>query len=213
MVVEDQVLFRDMLVKLINSQGDMRVEAVLGEARTAPEACERLAPDLILMDVLTDQGPGGKDEDESITGITAAGRIRRDHPGVKIIIMTALPEITLINAARRAGVHSFVYKNVKDEVFLSTIRNTVAGYNTFPEKPPVPLPFRPNFSDREIRVLRAFCRGKTRGEIAGDLGVSEALVKAIITGLLNKTGFDSIMRLAVFLTANGYILPQLGDKN
>jgi DNA-binding NarL/FixJ family response regulator len=71
------------------------------------------------------------------------------------------------------------------------------------------MPFDVDFSRREIQVLRLFCQGKTRPEVAAELGISEATVKALITALLNKTGFDSIMRLAVYAVSNGYIAPQV----
>ena len=83
------------------------------------------------------------------------------------------------------------------------------GYNTYIESPQSELPFACSFTDREIQVLRLFCKGKTRPEVASELCISEALVKAIVTTLLNKTGFDSILRLAIFLTSGGYILPNV----
>jgi DNA-binding NarL/FixJ family response regulator len=85
------------------------------------------------------------------------------------------------------------------------------GYSTFPEIVPSQLPFSVSFNEREMKVLRFFCKGKTRREIAGELGVSEALVKVIVTTLLNKTGFDSILRLAVYLTSSGYIMPGIEE--
>ena len=61
------------------------------------------------------------------------------------------------------------------------------------------------FDDREIHVLRLFSKGMTRPEVAVELDVSEALVKAIITRILKKTGYKSILRLVVFLTSSGYM--------
>ena len=186
LVVNDQVLFRDALVKLVNSQSDMRVADAISEAKDAPSYCENILPDLILMDILTDP------------------------------IMTGLSEISLFEASKKAGAHGFVHKNIQGEQFLSAIRNTMGGYNTFPEKLPVTLPFPGNFSDREIRVLRLYCNGKTRSQVAKEICVFEALValvKAIVTNLLNKTGFDSILRLAVFMTSSGYILPKIESGN
>jgi DNA-binding NarL/FixJ family response regulator len=85
----------------------------------------------------------------------------------------------------------------------------MAGYSTFPDKTSSQLPFVMDFDDREMRTIRLFCQGRTRTEVAADLNISEALVKVIVTNLLNKTGFDSISRLAIFLTSSGYILPNL----
>ena len=211
LVVDDQVLFRDTLVKLINSQPDMKVAAAISEAKDAPAFCEKTSPDLVLMDVLTGPAPQPLDSTASPTGISVTVQIRRQYPHIKVIIMTGLSDIGLFEAAKKAGARGFVYKNVHSDQLLGAIRNTMQGYSTFPEKLPAQLPFPDNFSDREMRVLRLFCQGKTRTEVAGKLGVSEALVKAIVTSLLNKTGFDSILRLAVYLTSSGYILPNIDE--
>ena len=209
LVVDDQVLFRDALVKLINSQSDMKVVSTASEAKEAPSHCERIKPDLVLLDVLTDPVPTIPFDTSGPTGISVTSQIRQNFPNIKVIIMTGLSEISIFDSAKKAGAHSFIYKNINDEQFLSTIRNTVRGYNTFPEKLPVQLPFSVSFNDREMRVLRLFCQGKSRAEIAGELCVSEALIKAIVTSLLNKTGFDSVLRLAVFMTSSGLIMPSL----
>ena len=209
LAVDDQVLFRDALVKLINSQSDMEVVSTATEAKDAPSLCEKSSPDLVLMDILTDPAPAILSDQGGPTGIGVTSQIRQNFPDIKVIIMTGLSEISIYNAAKKAGAHSFIYKNISDEQFLSTIRNTMKGYNTFPDKLPVQQPFPVNLNDREMRVLRLFCQGKTRSEIANELDVSEALIKAIVTSLLNKTGFDSVLRLAVYMTSSGLIMPNL----
>jgi len=210
--VDDQVLFRDALVKLINSQPDMRVISTAGEAKDALSLCEKTSPDLVLLDVLTDPAPAIFSDSSGPTGISVTSQIRQNYPDTRVIIMTGLSEISIFDAAKKAGAHSFIYKNISDEQFLGTIRNTMKGYNTFPDKLPAQLPFLVSFNERETRVLRLFCQGKTRTEIAEELGVSEALIKAIVTSLLNKTGFDSVLRLAVYMTSSGLIMPNLDLK-
>ena len=210
-VADDQILFRDALVKLINSQSDMHVAADICEAKDALPLCQQISPDLVLLDVLTDPAPQQVSAVKGPTGISIAAQIRKEFPEIKVVIMTGLYEISLLNAAQKAGAHGFIYKNIHDDQFLAAIRNTVQGYNTFPEKIPAGLPFSCNFTDREMTVLRLFCKGKTRHEVANEIGISEALVKAVVTGLLNKTGFDSILRLAIYLTSNGYILPNIAE--
>ncbi|MCL2127306.1 MAG: response regulator transcription factor [Treponema sp.] len=211
LAVDDQVLFRDSLVKLINSQPDMEVVAVAGEAKEAPALCEKNLPDLVLLDILTDPPPQFVDTEAGPTGIGITAQIRREFPKIKVIIMTGLSEISLFEAAKRAGAHGFVYKNIHSDQLLGAIRNAMKGLSAFPEKLPAGLPFFGSFTEREIKVLRLFCKGKTRTEVANELGVSESLVKVVVTGLLNKTGFDSILRLAVYATSSGYILPNINE--
>jgi DNA-binding NarL/FixJ family response regulator len=198
--VEDQTLLRDSLANLINGQEDMRVAGVTANADKALELCRELAPDLALIDVVT----GNK-----ANGITAAAEIRRELPDVKVVIMTALPEITFIEAARKAGVHSFIYKDSNSGHFLYVIRVTLNGHGVYPGPADETLLKIP-FSDAEIAIIRLVCQGKSRYEIARALHMSEGSVKGAITGILNKTGFDSIMKFSIYAVAHGFIVPEHG---
>jgi DNA-binding NarL/FixJ family response regulator len=197
-IIEDQVIVRDAIASLIDGQEDMCVVGRSGNATEALALCASLNPDLLLLDVRT-----GNNEN----GITAAADIRIRYPKIRVIIMTGMPEITYLASARKAGADSFLYKNVKAETLLATIRSTMDGYGTFPSSIPSPLPGGFDFADTEIAVLRLVCQAKSRKEIARELTMSEGSLKAIITDILNKTGFDSILKLAVFAVSNGYILP------
>ena len=198
-IIEDQVILRDSLEKLLDSKEDLQVVASSGDAEEALGLCKALSPDLVLMDVITG---------DKTSGIAAASRIRIELPRIKIIIITALPEITFVEAAKKAGVQSFIYKNIKSDVLISTIYNTMDGYSIYPTASPVKLAFNSSFTDREIAIIRLVCQTKNRKEIAKTLNISEGTVKASITEILNKTGFDSIMKFAVYAVANGLIIPQ-----
>jgi len=200
LLIEDQLVLRDSLSRLLSSQNDMQVVAESGKAAEAYELCQTYKPNLVLMDVITES---------SESGISAASKLRKDFPELKIIIMTGMPEITFIEKAKEAKVDSFIYKNVKSDMLLSSIRSTAEGYGTFPQKSKTNLPDGLSFTDEEIQVLRLVCAAKSRKEIAAELFVSESSIKAIITGILNKTGYDSIMKFAIYAIANGYIAPNL----
>ena len=66
-----------------------------------------------------------------------------------------------------------------------------------------------NLTDSEVEVLRLVCEAKSRREIASELFLSEGTVKRRISEILAKTGYDSIMKLAVNAVAKGYIVPRL----
>lgn len=191
---------RDSLANLINGQEDMCVVGSIGCAAEALQLCKNTSPDLVLMDVCTDNNE---------SGIAAAAEIRAQYAKMKIIIMTGMPEITYMESSRKAGVDSFLYKNVKSETMLATIRSTMDGYGTFPKEVTSALPGSLCFTDTEIAILRLVCEAKNRKEIARELSMSEGSVKAVITGILNKTGYDSIMKFAVFAVAKGYINPNM----
>jgi DNA-binding NarL/FixJ family response regulator len=197
--VEDQIMLRDTLEHFINAQADMGVVGVTADASKAPELCRSLRPDLILMDVVTEH-----DAD----GIAWAGQIRQELPEIKIVIMSSLPELTFINKAREAGAHSYINKNAGKEHLLYTIRSTMNGFGIYPG-PVDQSPFAQQFTEKEIAVIRLVCKGKSRSEAAEELGMAEATIKPIITSILNKSGFDSISKFAIYAASRGLIAPDL----
>jgi DNA-binding NarL/FixJ family response regulator len=167
------------------------------------------------MDVLTQDSlstSDGADETEhsrvQINGIEAALDIRFEFPDIKIVIMTAFPEITFIDAAHHAGVQSFIYKSISSDTMLNIIRNTMGGYSVYPDRVPRELVKTPKFTEREIKTLRLLAQAKTRKEIAVALNTTEGTLKAIITGILNKTGYDNIMQYVVHAVSSGIIRPK-----
>jgi len=199
LIVEDQTLLRDALANTINGQEDMRVAGVTENAANALALCRELAPDLALIDVVTDN---------KANGIAAAARIRRELPEIKIVIMTGLPEISFMDAARQAGAHSFVYKDSDSRHLLFVIRGTMKGKGTYPGPGDEA---KERLSEAEIRLVRLVCQGKKRAEIAEALHMSESSVKAVISGILDKTGFESITQFSMYALARGLIVPDHGD--
>ena len=197
LIVEDHAMLRESLEHIIGEQGDMQVVGTLDNAAEAPELCCTLKPDLVLMDVVMDN---------SACGIVIAKQIREKIPDIKIVIMTSLPEITFIDEARKAGAHSYIYKNSGNEHLFYTIRNTMRGNSIYPGLDNK-SPFACQFTGKEIAVIRLVCQGLSRDEMAKELGITEAMLRPLITSILNKTGFDNIMKFAVYATSRGLVVP------
>lgn len=197
-LVEDQAMLRDSLACTINAQQDMEVVASLANAADALEATRRSGATCALLDVCT--------ENDS-SGIVAARLIKDQLPGVRVVVMTGLPEITFVERAREAGVDSFVYKNVGTDELLAIIRSTMEGYSTFPLSKQCIIPDGVELTPVEIDILRLVCESKTRREIAAELYLSEGTVKRHISEILAKTGYDNILRLAGHAVSNGLIVP------
>jgi len=197
LIVEDQTMLRESLERVIGGQNDMEVAGSTDDASKSPQLCRDLQPDLVLMDVVTKN---------NASGITYTAQIRAEFPGIKIVIMTGFSEITFIDEARKAGAHSYVYKNSGYEHLFYVIRNTVQGNGIYPG-PENNLPFNAQFNERELAVIRLVCKGKSRTEIVNELGMSEAVVKRIISAILEKTEFDNIMKFAIYAVSRGLIVP------
>jgi len=198
LIVEDQTMLRESLEHLIGEQDDMEAAGSTDDAANAPELCRQLQPDLVLMDVVTKNNS---------SGITYTAHIRKEFPNIKVVIMTALPEITFAEEARKAGAHSFMDKNMGNDHLFHVIRNTMKGYSIY-SVPPDRMPSSARFSEKEIAVIRLVCKGIARDQIAAKLGVSESMIKQHITSILDKTGFDSISKFAIYAVGEGLILPE-----
>jgi DNA-binding NarL/FixJ family response regulator len=196
LIVEDQTMLRDSLEYVIGGQPDMEVAGVTDDASKAPELCRKLMPDLVLMDVITEN---------DANGITFAAQIRQELPDIKIVIMTALPEITFIEEARKARAHSYIYKNAGNDHLFYVIRSTMKGVGIYPGPEDKP-PFTFQFTEKEIAVIRLVCTGKSRSDIVRELGLSESTIKPIITSILDKSVFDSISKFAIYAVSRGLIV-------
>jgi len=197
LIVEDQTMLRELLEQVIGRQDDMEIAGSTDDAANSPELCRELQPDLVLMDVVTKN---------NASGITYTAQIRAEFPNIKIVIMTGFSEITFIDEARKAGAHSYVYKNSGYEHLFYVIRNTMQGNGIYPG-PENHLSLDMQFNERELAIIRLVCKGKSRTEIVNELAMSEAVVKRIISGILEKTGFDNIMKFAIYAVSRGLIVP------
>ena len=197
LIVEDQTILQETLEHIINGQSDMEVVGKTDDAANAPDLCRKLKPNLILMDVVT--------KNES-NGISYSEKIIKEFPGIKIVIMTSMPDITFVDEARRIGAHSFIYKHMGKGHFYHVIRYTMAGHGVYPG-PSDFSTFANKFTETEIAILRLVCKGKTRIETANELGLSDTVLGRHITSILDKSGFDSISKFAIYAVGKGLISP------
>ncbi|MEA5050993.1 MAG: response regulator transcription factor [Oscillospiraceae bacterium] len=202
LMIEDQTILRESLKYALEATGEFRVVAEGADAALAPELCEKFKPALALLDICTEAGS---------SGIAAAKKIKRLFPAVKVVMMTGMPDISFVRQARLAGADSFVYKNVGTAELISTLRSTLEGYSVFVSKGQDALPCYAQLTDKETEILRHVCEGMSREEIAAAMQLSENTVRSYISEILSKTGYSSILKLAVFAVANGYIAPLSGE--
>jgi len=197
-IVEDQILMRDLLEEHIGIQTDMEVAGVTDDASKAPELCRKLKPDLILIDIVTKSG---------CSGLQFAKQIREEMPDIKVIVMTSYPEITFLEEAMKIKAHSYLHKSSGIEHLLYVIRSTLKGFGIYPSPAEI-SPFAQVFTEKELAVINYVCQGTAREEMARNLGISESMVKQHITSILDKSGFDSISKFAIYAVSQGLIVPK-----
>lgn len=201
-IVEDQTILLDSLATAIGNEDDFEVVDKLTDA-AAIHASVRLHPvDLVLMDVVT----------ENSSGLKESVRLKAEHPHLKIVVFTAMPDADFLAEAHAAGVDSFAYKNISTSDLLSVLRCTMQGESSFPEATTAPSFGANVLNQREMQVLRLVCAGLSRKEIAKKMFLSENTIKSYITQLLAKSGFTSVARLALWAVSSGYIVVQDDDS-
>jgi len=197
-IVEDQILMRDLLEEHISRQPDMEVAGVTDDASLAPQLCSKLNPDLILIDIVTKSG---------CSGLQIAKQIREEMPDIKVVVMTSYPEITFIEEAMKIRAHSYLHKSSGIDHLVYVIRSTMKGSGIYPSPADI-SPFTQVFTEKELSVINYVCQGTARGEIAKNLGVSESMIKQYISSILDKSGFDSISKFAIYAVSQGLIVPK-----
>lgn len=199
LIVEDHASMRESLTTALTAAEDFTVVGEVPNADYALDFCKHLRPDLVLMDVCTENGA---------SGLKAVEAIRNSCEEVKIIVMTAFDEITYIPRAKAAGANGFVYKRRSLTYFLEAAREVMAGGWVFPEPKTIPMPQgEAPLTDREMEVLRLMCKHMTNKEIAQELFISENTVKYHKMNMLGKTGFSKSVDLAFYMISNGWINP------
>ena len=200
LIVEDQDIPRELFEIYIKSSDMFDHLLSISNASAALSVCRANRVDLILMDVMTELDHSGLD---------AAEAIKKEFPGIKIIIVTSMPEYSWLGRAREIGVDSFWYKDGRKEGLLDVMERTMAGESIYPDDTPlirIGNATNHEFTERELDILKELTTGDTNAEIAERLHVSVATVKSHILHLMEKTGFKTRTELAAEARALGIVI-------
>ena len=200
-IADDFLMSRQVFESAVKSTDRFTVAGSFATASEAADYVIKFGADLVIMDIVMTEGQGG---------LNAAKRIKDACPGVKVLMVTSMPEVSYISRARRIGADSFWYKEVQEEPILNVMERTMAGENVYPGSTPVVSlgnAVSTEFTERETEVLRELTDGASNREIAEKLGISERTVKMHITNMIEKTGFRSRLELAVKARTGGLVIP------
>lgn len=200
MIVDDQFVSREMFKLYIDQCPDYKVLYCIDTAMFADTYVLKDDLDLIIMDILMEDGSNGLD---------AAEKIKKLKPDIKIIAVTSMPEVSWMDRAKKIGIDSFWYKEVSEKTILEIIERTLAGESIYPEETPevkLGLTKSTELTPREIQVLRLLTTGVGNDEIAERLNISQNTVKTHIKHLLDKTGFTSRTQLAIQARITGFVI-------
>ena len=155
LLVEDRKMSRDSIIGYMKGSDRYELAAQTASAGMAEMLCMQKRIDLVLMDVCT-----ANNED----GIEAAAAIKRHFPDIKVIIVTGMTTVDLIERARRANADSFWYKEIEGDELLDVMDRTMNGEHIYPDKTPhvqIGNMTSAEISGRELAVLRLMAEGNT----------------------------------------------------
>ena len=207
MIVDDQSISRKLFELYIQGSGRYETVFSLESAAFADAYVLKNHIDLVLMDILMNDGSNG---------LEAAARIKKNRPDLPIIAVTSMPEISWMQKAREIGIESFWYKEVSEESILDVMDRTLAGESVYPSASPavsIGLASSKEFTDRELEVLREMTTGVSNAVIARNLHIAENTVKQHIRHMMQKTGCGSRTELAIVARVSGLVIPETKGQN
>ena len=202
MIVDDQFVSRELFRLILDKTPDYEVVYSVDTAMFADTYVLNGDLDLVIMDILMQDGSNGLD---------AAEKIKKLRPEMKIVAVTSMPEVSWMDRAKAIGIDSFWYKEASEASILEVIGRTLAGESIYPEQTPViqlGLAKSTEFTPREIQVLRLLTTGAGNDEIASKLEISLNTVKTHVMHLMDKTGFTSRTQLAIQARITGFVIDE-----
>ncbi|MBR4530437.1 MAG: response regulator transcription factor [Lachnospiraceae bacterium] len=199
-IAEDFRMIREIFEHAVEQSEAYTLAASFKTAVQAVHWLEEHDADLAILDVLI---PG------SMNGLDAAAEIKEKKPGVKIIIVTSMPELSYEKRARKIGVEGFWQKEVQEQTITEIMDLVISGAVVYPGRQtilPVGNAVSTEFTDREIEILRELVAGASNREIADKLSVEPSTVKMHISNMLQKTGYRSRLELAVRMRNLGLVI-------
>jgi two-component system response regulator DevR len=207
LVVDDHPIIRQGVKSVLANHPDL---SVVGEAESAAGlfAClESVRPDVVLLDI---RMPGQN-------GIETTQRLKREHPDIKVIILTTYDDDDFLFGALRAGAEGYLLKSASHDMLASAIRQVSQGerllsealvgklMREFQEMAKEKARADSDLTDQELQVLQLIAAGATSREIGEKVYWSEATVKRKVQDIIEKMGASNRAQAVAEATRRGLL--------
>ena len=198
LVVDDHEMVRRGICAYLETEDDLEVVGEADSGQAAVKLARQLKPQVILMDLLMEQG----------TGVEATAQIKKELPDTQVIILTSFIDESLIFPALEAGALSYLLKTAKAEEIVDAIRRAVRKEAVIEPKVAAKmvgklqqgtdhLPHH-DLTARELEILNLIAQGKTNQEIAAELFIGIKTVKTHVSNVLSKLGVEDRTQAAIY---------------
>jgi len=186
MVVDDHTVVRHGIRFSLLAFDDMEL---VGEAENGEEAlrlCNKVQPDVILMDMLM---PG-------MDGVATTRAILERYPHIRVIALTSFREGSLVEEALQAGAISYMLKDAAVDELADAIRLACSGQSTLAPAAAQALAQEAirssdlgfDLTERQLEVLALIVEGLSNAQIAERLTISLPTARFHVSTILSKLG-------------------------
>jgi DNA-binding NarL/FixJ family response regulator len=175
---------------------------VVGEAVNGVQVLpliRRLKPELVLLDLRMPQ----------MDGLTCLAKIRKEHPDIKVAILSVSQDPEVIQTALKRGANAYIVKTIDPADLAAALRQAIDG-NVFTtagvtEDPGARAARDAGLTERELVIVRAVARGLSNEAIAKEQWVAEQTVKFHLTNIYRKLGVANRTEAARYAFEQGLV--------
>ena len=200
-IADDHSLFRQGLKLILMELNDIEVIADVPNGKELVEIAGILEPDLVIMDINM----------PFLNGIEASKILSRDHPEIKILVVSMYGDEQYYNSVIENGVKGFILKDADNSELKTAVRDILNGKTYFSQELLLRLirskqtPANINLTSREQEILELICQGLGTAEISAKLFLSDRTIDNHKANLFAKTGCKSSLSLVLFAIKNNLV--------
>ncbi|MGW0824802.1 response regulator [Streptomyces sp. NPDC002845] len=204
LLVDDDPLVRAGLCFMMGGADDIEIVGEAADGGEVEDLVARTRPDVVLMDIRM----------PTVDGLAATEKLRGREGAPQVVVLTTFHADDQVLRALRAGAAGFVLKDTPPAEIVEAVRRVAAGDPVL--SPTVTRQLMAHaagsgpdtrrtsarsrvaaLNDREREVAVAVGRGASNAEIAAELYMSVATVKAHVSRILAKLGFNNRVQIAL----------------
>jgi DNA-binding NarL/FixJ family response regulator len=203
-LVDDDPLVRAGLGLILGGARDVRIVGEAGDGVEGLDVVDRTAPDVVLMDIRMPH----------MDGLEATQRLTDTGAEAAVIVLTTFDADEQVVSALRAGASGFLLKDTPPEAIVDAVRKVAAGEpmlsptvtstlirqvteSSDDDRKQRAKAHLSSLTERELEVAVAVGQGKSNADIAAELYMSVATVKAHVSRLLTKLDADNRVQIAI----------------
>jgi DNA-binding NarL/FixJ family response regulator len=200
-IADDHSLFRQGLKLILMDLNDIEVIADVPNGKELVEIAGILKPDLVIMDINM----------PFLNGIEASKILARDHPEIKILVVSMYGDEQYYNSVIENGVKGFILKDADNSELKTAVRDILNGKTYFSQELLLRLirskqtPANINLTSREQEILELICQGLGTAEISAKLFLSDRTIENHKANLFAKTGCKNSLSLVIFAFKNNLV--------